>query len=42
MDVEKSEFDPLMEKLMKNLSEHIDEEEVLPTTHTQGTNSIEG
>jgi len=42
MDVEKSEFDPLMEKLMENLSEHIDEEEVLPTTQTQETNSIEG
>ena len=32
MDVKKSEFDPLMAKLMKNLSEHIDEEEVLAFT----------
>jgi hypothetical protein len=28
MKVSKSEFDPLLEELMKNLSEHIDEEEV--------------
>jgi len=30
MSVTKAEFDPLLEKLMKNLSEHIDEEEVQP------------
>jgi hemerythrin superfamily protein len=28
MSVTKSEFEPLLEKLMKNLNEHIDEEEV--------------
>jgi hypothetical protein len=28
MNVNKSEFIPLLDKLMKNLSDHIDEEEV--------------
>jgi hemerythrin len=32
MDVTKTEFDSLMAKLMKNLSEHIDEEEVYSAT----------
>jgi hypothetical protein len=41
MDVEKSEFDSLMTKLMKNLSEHIDEEEVTVPSNLQGANSLE-
>jgi hypothetical protein len=32
MKVTKPEFDPLMDKLMKNLSQHIDEEEVYPSS----------
>ena len=33
MNVNKSEFDPLLDKLMKNLNNHIDEEEVNSKFH---------
>jgi hypothetical protein len=33
MNIIKSDLDPLLEKLMKNLSEHIDMEEVTPPSN---------